>query len=282
MSEHPVFIPHGDGERLAAVISLPEGEPRGLVLLLTGGSAARSHRYGVWTRVAADLAGRGIASVRFDYLGTGDSTGALRQWQMKEAPVDQAASVARFGMRVAGVRRVGIVGNCIGARVALGLAAQMPEVEATLCIRAPVLQPSGTSKLIERAGRSGIGAKLRSNPLIRTYLVKPLSGRKRRSGTAVRGPIGRILSRGRLLFLYGEEDYTFNEQVRAELAAIVARLPQEQRRRYELRVLPERGLKGFDSLEVQDVVIATVVGWFDTVFNGDASAVTRPGRAAAS
>src|SRR5438034_10292910 len=72
--EYPVFVPSGE-ERIAAVIAVPAGTPRGLVLLLPGGGGAtRSQRYGLYTKVARGLAQRGIASARVEWRGSGEST----------------------------------------------------------------------------------------------------------------------------------------------------------------------------------------------------------------
>src|SRR5207249_4135911 len=66
VKEYPVFLPFGD-EHLALVLTVPEGAPAGVVLLLTGGSAARSHRFQLWTRVARSLAKEhALASARLD------------------------------------------------------------------------------------------------------------------------------------------------------------------------------------------------------------------------
>jgi pimeloyl-ACP methyl ester carboxylesterase len=67
-SEHPIFVPHRS-DHVAAVISLPASTPRGLVLLIQGGVAPRSHRNRLWTRIARDLAQRGVASVRMECMG---------------------------------------------------------------------------------------------------------------------------------------------------------------------------------------------------------------------
>src|SRR5206468_3179120 len=76
--EFPVFVP-SRGERIGAVIAVPDADPRGLVLLMPGGGGApRAHRYAMYTKVARGLAERGIASVRMDWRGVGDSTGRAR------------------------------------------------------------------------------------------------------------------------------------------------------------------------------------------------------------
>lgn len=265
MRNYPVFVPHGT-DHIAAVITVPDEEPRGLVLLLTGGSAARSHRFKVWTRTARRLADEhALASVRMDYRGTGDSTGSLRQWRMSEMPVDQALAVLSFARRALGVDRVAVAGNCMGSRVGLAVAAEVPECIGAICIRSPILGPSNMSKALEKAGRLGVISWIRSNAYLRRMLVQRFAGRKKTTSD-VRRPVLRALSHGHLLFLYSEQDFTFNEQVERELNGLAARLPAAERSRYELRVLAGQHLKGFESLDIQRRVIESVVEWMGARF----------------
>jgi pimeloyl-ACP methyl ester carboxylesterase len=261
MNEYPCFLPYKDG-RLAVVVSVPDEDPEGVVVLLTGGSAARSHRFKLWTRAARRLAEEHrLASVRLDYWGTGDSTGSLPQWDISYIPVDQARAAARFAMDAVGVDRVAVVGNCIGSRIALEMAARMPECEGAVFIRMPVLEPSRLAQTLQRARGWRVTSYVKSKPSLHRILVEPISRRKKRPGTGLKGQLGAALARGRLLFLYSEEDFTFGDQVRGELLKMVARLPEEQRERFELRMLPGLGLKGFESLDIQDHVIDQVVSW---------------------
>ena len=132
MSEHPVFIPHG-AERLAAIVTVPDGPPRGLALLLQGLGAPRSHKYGVWTRTARALADRDIASVRFDYQSIGDSTGTLVA-DLHHPPVEEAIVVANTTMGILGVEAVAAVGNCMGARTALAVGSRLAGCVSVACV----------------------------------------------------------------------------------------------------------------------------------------------------
>ncbi len=265
MREYPLFVPFGP-DHLAAVLTVPDDEPDGLVALLTGGSAARSHRFQIWTRTARRLAEeRGLASVRLDWRGTGDSTGALPEWHITEVPVDQVVAVLELAQRATGVARIGVTGNCMGARVALGVAAQMPECVAALCMRTPLLEPA-QSQTLDRVRSSGLGRAIRSNPFLRRTIAEPLSRRKKRAGSGVKRAMSSALEHADMLFLYTEEDFTFGPHVRKELDRVVSALPERSRRRYELRVLPGRGLKGFESFDIQRVVIDTVVEWMGERF----------------
>jgi len=260
MREFPAFVPH-DGEQLAAVITVPDEEPVGLVLLLTGGAAARSHRFQLWTRTARRLAEERLASVRFDYRGTGDSTGELPEWHISDIPVDQALAVTHFAMQVTDAKRVIVAGNCIGARVALEVAAAMPECAAAVCIRVPVLQPTAFADALSRARQWKLASIARSNPILRRFVVQPLARGKQKGSGRIKALLGKVLGRVSLLFIYCDEDFTFGHQVRSELDRILSGLSDQHRGRFELRVLPGHGLKGFESIAIQQAVMDSVVEW---------------------
>jgi len=148
MTEHPIFVPFED-EHLAAVVTLPESTPRGLVLMMQGLGAPRSHRYRLWTRTARSLAERGIASVRMDYPELGDSTGAFPAF-IDDPPVREALAVGRTAMTALGVDRLAVVGNCLGARAAVALAAATDVCSSICCIL-----PSTPKSILQGAGRTG-------------------------------------------------------------------------------------------------------------------------------
>lgn len=86
--------------------------------------------------LADRISARGLPVLRFDYLGTGDSTdvdGALRP----DAWVDQVLEAVRYMKSATGVERVSLAGFRFGALVA-ALAAQRTEVES-LAMLAPVV-----------------------------------------------------------------------------------------------------------------------------------------------
>ncbi len=147
-----MFVPVGD-HHLAAVLSLPEGDPRALVVLLQGLGAPRSHKNRVWTRTARDLAGRGIASVRFDYPEVGDSTGTLEG----SGPTDEALGVVEFSMRAAGVDRFGAIGNCRGIRTAVDLAGR-----SSACTSLGLLLLGSPKQILVRGGQTSAGSAMRN------------------------------------------------------------------------------------------------------------------------
>jgi pimeloyl-ACP methyl ester carboxylesterase len=265
MREFPLFVPF-EGDHLAAVLTVPEAETTGLVLLMTGIGAPRSHRFQMWTKAARALAERGLASVRMDYRGMGDSTGSLQAWDRNDPPVDQARAVAELGLRALGVDRVAAIGNCGGSWTALALAAAMPQCVAATLILMPVIEPSLLRRRLNRLRDLGPVAYARRRPALRRALARPVDRLSRRTSPGVRGPFPRALDHGRLLLLYGQDEEGYGPRVKAHLDRMLARCTPEQRSRYELRVLPFGHLSGFDSLATQEGVIETTVEWLARAF----------------
>jgi len=260
MIEYPVFVPLGE-DHLAAVITVPDQEPEGMVLLLAGTGAPRSHRFQLWAKVARRLAEYGLASVRMDYRGMGDSTGLLRQLAMRQPRVDQALAVARFAMRATGASRLCVVGHCSGSLVALAVASQVPECAAAVCVLPRILDPSPVNRLAISARRSRLAAFVRNHPLM-NRIADRFRGRSGKPGSNARDQVSRALEHGRLLFLYSERDIdAYSDRVQAELSKIMAPLPRELRERFDLIVLPGGPVAGLETLSIQRAYIEQVVGW---------------------
>ena len=107
---------------------------RPAVLLCQGLSGVRNL---VMPTVASVLADAGIASLRFDYAGHGDSSGD-RGWINPFARVSDARYVLSYliGMQEVDPHRVG-VRTQITAAVALHLAAADPQVRAAVTVSGP-------------------------------------------------------------------------------------------------------------------------------------------------
>lgn len=142
MTEHPLFVPIGP-DHLGAVLTLPDGAARGLVLLLPA-LEARSQRDRLWTWTARAFAEQGIAAVRMDYLGVGDSTGAPYGGP---SPGEQALAVCRTVLDGTGVPLVGIVGHCRGVQTALAVAGELEQPCRIACVIPPFMIKRHTTRL---------------------------------------------------------------------------------------------------------------------------------------
>jgi dienelactone hydrolase len=265
MREFPVFVPVGP-ERVAAVVTVPGGDPRGLVVLLTGVGAGRSHRFGLWTRTARRLASRGLAAVRMEYLGVGDSTGEVPRWRRSDqgAQLAQARAVSRVALRGVGLDRFAVAGNCFGALVSLDLMAVEPACAAAACLM-PLIPEGGVGGTDPPAWRGRLHRALRTSALARRMILpraRSLAGRlDRHLGSSV----ATALERGPVLVAYGEEDAGFARGVRASLDRALSATAVDRRRDLEFVVLPE-AMHQFRSRQAQEAAIRAIERFMVDVF----------------
>ena len=95
--------------------------------------------------LADDLAEAGIPTLRFDYHGTGNSTGTDQDSKRLEVWLGNIAAAIAF-MRVAGIKKIALIGYRLGGMLATLAAARDPSIR-TLALIAPVL--SGRSYIRE-------------------------------------------------------------------------------------------------------------------------------------
>lgn len=267
MKEYPIFVPY-EGEHLAAVLAVPDRRARGLVALMCGVGAPRSHRFQMWTRTARHLADLGMASVRLDYLGIGDSTGSVRKWGPELEPqlLDQAMNAVRVAMEATGVDKVAFVGNCLGGRFSLLMASKMSETAGAVCILPMVATQGRVKSRLSKAKRSRLARFVRNNPLLRRLVLAPLRELGGKVPASTADHLLRALSRGRIIFVFGQGDHALTKNVRDQIDGVLAKATPEYRDRFDLHVLPEGPLAGFESIDIQDAVIAGVPAWLDEVF----------------
>jgi pimeloyl-ACP methyl ester carboxylesterase len=262
-TEHPVFVAY-DHEPLGATLTVPDGDAEALVLLLAGTGAPRSHRFQLWTRTARALAERGLASIRVDYRGIGDSAGRVLQPVLGDQRTDQAIAAARFGMQASGVSRLAVIGNCSGGVVGLGVTAQMEETETAVLILPRLVYMRGVSRAAVEARKSRLGAVVRRNALLRRVAHKTIKGGGRRDIPSP--PVAQFFEpatqNARLMFIYSEHDRDpYVAKSRRLLEQLTAKLPADRRSKVESSLIDEGPLSGFESLAVQESVIAAAVDW---------------------
>jgi hypothetical protein len=273
MREFPVFVPAG-ADRVAAVVTSPEDRPRGLVLLLAGTGRHNAIGSTLAARLSARLAEEGLATARLDYAGSGDSPGHVSHWNPAEisATTVQARAVLDTAREALDVAPFAEVGTCYGSRIALSLV-EDPACVGAVCLAPPILDVGGLGRMSRRVRDRRVGAFIRSNAVLRTVVVAPL-----RRLLGARRPAPRFvgafahLDRARLVFLYGgrnaHEDH-FSGRARHSIEGAIAGLPEEQRSRFELRMVAGGPLTTFDGLppeeqrEIVDVVVPYVTSFFE-------------------
>ncbi len=121
------------GERLAALLDRPMGQPRAYALFahcFTCGKEIHAAK-----RIAEALTALGIAVLRFDFTGLGSSEGefANTTFSSNVADVVAAAAALRARWRAPGI----LIGHSLGGTAVLAAAADVEEVRAVVTIAAP-------------------------------------------------------------------------------------------------------------------------------------------------
>jgi exosortase A-associated hydrolase 1 len=131
-------------EDLFGILSLPEQPQRRGVLVVVGGPQYRVGSHRQFTLLARGLAAEGFATLRFDYRGMGDSSGAIRTFE--DVGADLRAAVDQFFALVPGMEEVVIWGLCDGASAALFYAHQDARVSGLVLLNPWVRTADGLAK----------------------------------------------------------------------------------------------------------------------------------------
>ena len=107
-----------DRDSLVGVLAVPDAPASRGVLIVVGGPQYRAGSHRQFTLLARDLAASGIASLRFDYRGMGDSSGEARTFESVNE--DIGCAIDRLIEAVPAVNQVIIWGLCDAASAALG------------------------------------------------------------------------------------------------------------------------------------------------------------------
>ncbi len=132
-SETDVWVPAGD-HRVPGTMALPAlapGERAPAVLLLHGDLSNRDENADIFGRLAAALSARGIASLRIDFAGSGDSEEPDLALDYSSMVTDATASLTYLGAdAVLDPGRLAVLGLSRGGSIAATLAGTVPGVAA--------------------------------------------------------------------------------------------------------------------------------------------------------
>lgn len=132
MSRQPVALTTR-GRQLLGVLHLPDGVAAAVpgVVFLHGFAATRVEPHRMFVKAAEELAARGLASLRFDFSGCGDSEGDFRDVTVPGQVAEAAAALAWLaGRPEVDPQRLGAVGFSLGAAVAALLAGSGAPLQA--------------------------------------------------------------------------------------------------------------------------------------------------------
>ncbi len=135
--EDRVVFRSPDGLQLRGTLARSEGPNVGAAVLVHGGGVTRDEG-GFFTRLAAELAGAGIVSLRFDFRGHGESEGRQEDLTLCGVVNDIGAAVKQV-RRLAGAAAVHLVGTSFGGGITGFFAARYPAEVRSLVLLNPLL-----------------------------------------------------------------------------------------------------------------------------------------------
>ncbi len=160
MRKHPVIeryveFPTRTGKTLRGMMHLPAPplkQPAPAVVLFHGFTGHRMESHWLFVKCSRALAKAGIASLRFDFYGSGESDGEFREVTLSGEIADGRTAVAFLrGQAEIEPERVGLLGLSLGGAVAATLA---PSVHAkVLVLWSAVAHPARLRQLIEKSAK---------------------------------------------------------------------------------------------------------------------------------
>ena len=156
-TEISLLIPNGDHE-IPAVICLPDGKgPFPAVVMLHGTGSDKSEAGGGYLLTAPALAKAGIASIRFDFMGNGESTADYIDYNFTTAVSDTNAALEYIaGLEQVDGSRAGVMGWSQGGTIAMLAAGWNSNFKSILCwAGAPDLRLIGSAERYEIARKDG-------------------------------------------------------------------------------------------------------------------------------
>ncbi len=141
------------GIELAARLDLPSSEPRAYAVFAHCFTCSKDSKAA--TYVSQALASRGIATLRFDFTGLGQSGGDFADSSFSANVADLIAAVRHMGAQFAPPQI--LIGHSLGGAAVLAAAGQLPEVRAVATIGAPC-DPAHVKRLFA-AGHEEIEAE---------------------------------------------------------------------------------------------------------------------------
>ncbi len=143
--ERAVVFPCED-EELIGIVHVPEINRDCGVLIIVGGPQYRVGSHRQFVLLARALAAQGIAVMRFDYRGMGDSSGEIRGFEAIDT--DIAAAIDTFFHEVPTLRKVVLWGLCDAASAALFYAPKDSRIAGLVLLNPWVHTEAGQAKAI--------------------------------------------------------------------------------------------------------------------------------------
>lgn len=121
-------------ERIAAIITKPETEPKGLVIICAGYLDSKDHKH--FSGLAEDLTKAGYTTVRFDPTGIWESYGTIEQYTIPQQLQD-IQDITDYMFKEKAYKNIIVGGHSLGGFVALLYASSHSIVTKAFAIMSP-------------------------------------------------------------------------------------------------------------------------------------------------
>ncbi|MFT5484115.1 MAG: putative OsmC-like protein/alpha/beta superfamily hydrolase [Halieaceae bacterium] len=128
-----ISFSNSDGQQLAALMEFPEGSPQAFALFAHCFTCGKDNAAA--SRISRSLAGKGIAVMRFDFTGLGNSDGDFANTNFSSNVGDLVAAAAHLRQFYAAPAL--LIGHSLGGAAVLAAANSVPEAVAVVTIAAP-------------------------------------------------------------------------------------------------------------------------------------------------
>ncbi|PCO05906.1 osmotically inducible protein OsmC [Microbulbifer flavimaris] len=128
-----VHFTGANGQRLAGILELPDGEPRAYALFAPCFTCGKDVLAA--SRICRRLAEQGLAVLRFDFTGLGDSEGQFSDTNFS-SNVDDLLSASEYLKQQHHPVEL-LIGHSLGGAAVLAAASQIPDARAIVTIAAP-------------------------------------------------------------------------------------------------------------------------------------------------
>ncbi len=149
-----IEFPNARGRLLRGMLHRPAGTPGGApgVIFFHGFTGDRMESHWIFIKCARALAREGIASLRFDFFGSGESEGSFHEATLQSEIADARAAI-RFMQRQKGIdpARLGLCGLSLGGCVAACVASAAKA--KALVLWSAVAHPAILQQLSEKLGK---------------------------------------------------------------------------------------------------------------------------------
>jgi uncharacterized protein len=139
VEKREALVLDNQGQKIFAVLHLPLHVSFSPVVLMCGGYAGnKCSKFRLSVRLSQALAKRGIASLRFDYRGTGDSEGEFEELTL-ESQVSDALCCLNYlkSHTQIDANQIGILGRSLGGMIAVLTTRDFPSIKS-LVLWSPV------------------------------------------------------------------------------------------------------------------------------------------------